>query len=399
MHGMISLLVGALVAISAHAKREVRVAGTVVVEIGDKDCNVVDFGAKGDGKSNDTDAFQAALDECSKDGGRVLVPKGGPYLIAALSITGSNVELNLDDEATVLVSNDRDKWPGEVAIITASEVHDVAITGGGVIDGQGMEWWEHRDDFRPRTVYFHSVQNSIVTGVTIKNPPNHCLELYCDNCEVAGVTVLAPPSTGVDKPSHNTDALDVHGSPFHVHDCHFDTGDDNVAMHANDTLVENNYFGNGHGASIGSLCDDWLRNITVRNTVFNGTTSGIRIKTHPKCAGEVKEVVYENLSMTNVETVLTIDMFYEDDGDQKKTSMKIHDVSIRNVTSVGEKYVGYLKCDKDSPCEDIDLQDFKASQSEWNCDSSSSDSSNSCCEEAKGKADNVSPDWPCKSSL
>ena len=38
-------------------------------------------------------------------------------------------------------------------------------------------------------------------------------------------------------------------------------GDDNVAVHANDTLVENSYFGSGHGASIGSLCDDWLRNV------------------------------------------------------------------------------------------------------------------------------------------
>ena len=128
-------------------------------------------------------------------------------------------------------------------------------------------------------------------------------------------------------------------------------------MHANDTLVENNYFGNGHGASISSLCDDWLRNITVRNTVFNGTTSGIRIKTHPKCAGEVKEVVYENLSMTNVETVLAIDMFYEDDGDQE-------DVDEDPLTCRSERHLGWRKVrgaegDKDSPCEDIDLQDFR----------------------------------------
>ena len=47
----------------------------------------------------------------------------------------------------------------------------------------------------------------------------------------------------------------------------FTTGDDNIAGHANDTLVEDSYFGSGHGASIGSLCDSYIRNFTVRNSV------------------------------------------------------------------------------------------------------------------------------------
>jgi hypothetical protein len=50
----------------------------------------------------------------------------------------------------------------------------------------------------------------------------------------------------------------------------FTTGDDNVAVHANGTLVEDSYFGSGHGASIGSLCDDWITNVTFRNISFHG---------------------------------------------------------------------------------------------------------------------------------
>ena len=65
-----------------------------------------------------------------------------------------------------------------------------------------------------------------------------------------------------------------------MHDCLFDTGDDNIAAHANNTLIENCQFGNGHGASIGSLCNNWLTNITFRNIEFNGTTTGCRIKVH-----------------------------------------------------------------------------------------------------------------------
>ena len=45
-----------------------------------------------------------------------------------------------------------------------------------------------------------------------------------------------------------SDAIDVHGSPAWIHHCYFSVGDDNVAMHSNDTLVEDNLFGTGHGA-------------------------------------------------------------------------------------------------------------------------------------------------------
>ena len=59
-----------------------------------------------------------------------------------------------------------------------------------------------------------------------------------------------------------------------MHGCNFTTGDDNVAIHANHTLVEDSYFGTGHGASIGSICDSWVTNVTVRRTTFDGTTAG-----------------------------------------------------------------------------------------------------------------------------
>lgn len=48
------------------------------------------------------------------------------------------------------------------------------------------------------------------------------------------------------------------GDPFYIHDVNFTTGDDNIAGHANNTLVEDSYFGSGHGASIGSLCGSYI---------------------------------------------------------------------------------------------------------------------------------------------
>jgi hypothetical protein len=54
--------------------------------------NVLDFGAKGDGKTDDTQAFQKALDEAGKKGGIVFVP-AGDYLIKSHLLIPPNVTL------------------------------------------------------------------------------------------------------------------------------------------------------------------------------------------------------------------------------------------------------------------------------------------------------------------
>ena len=75
--------------------------------------------------------------------------------------------------------------------------------------------------------------------------------------------------------------------------------------------VENCYFGQGHGASIGSLSGGWFKNITVRDIKFNGTTNGMRIKSDAgSSAGKVWDVYYTNLEMENVENPIVITQFY-----------------------------------------------------------------------------------------
>ena len=69
------------------------------------------------------------------------------------------------------------------------------------------------------------------------------------------------------------------GSPFYIHDCTISVGDDNIAGHANDTLVEDCAFGTGHGASIGSLSSGITQNVTFRRITFNGTVQAMRVKT------------------------------------------------------------------------------------------------------------------------
>lgn len=225
------------------------------------------------------------------------------FLTRGIEFRSSNTRLVLPERVTLLVSDDRDSWEGDdiTAVILADGYDNVTITGGGgsggggdddysddspwsggVVNGQGLVWWQNRDDFRPHTVDFKHVTGALIEGIAFRDPPSHCLELYSDHTEVRYVTVTAPSSTGLSDDSmesHNTDAVDVHGSPFWIHHVNFTTGDDNVAIHTSDVLVEASYFGSGHGASIGSLGTEIaLTNITIRNVAFNGTTAGFRIK-------------------------------------------------------------------------------------------------------------------------
>jgi len=264
-------------------------------------------------------------------------------------------------------------------IITAKSYNNLAITGGGLINGQGEIWWENRDDFRPRTLYFSKIETALISDIAIKDPPNHCMEMYSDNTEISGVNVTAPPSTGSGNISHNTDAVDVHGQPFYIHNCNFTTGDDNVACHNNDTLVENCYFGTGHGASIGSICGEYVKNVTFNNIVFNQTTAAVRIKTDQGCDGFVKDVVYQNLVTYNVETTIDITMYYATSSDP--TTVVIDNIVIKNVTAYNSKDAGEFNCVPESPCRNIQLTDVvhKTTATAW------------MCANAYGTASNVSP--------
>ena len=265
---------------------------------------------------NATHTLQKHLDDPKC--GKVIVSGPSKHTITAIRFTRSNTELHLEEGSILQVSNDRENWPGQNHVVSATHLEHLAITGSGTFYGNGLVWWRNRDKFRPKLVDFSHVQHALLSDTLYLDAPNHVLELYCDNCELSGVRVLSPPSTGSCEKdntcSHNTDALDVHGSPFYVHDVNFTTGDDNVAMHANGTLVEDSYFGTGHGASIGSLCNDWLTNITVRNVTFRGTTAGARIKSHPMCGGKVWNVTYENLTMHDVHQAIVLTQFYDGDG-------------------------------------------------------------------------------------
>jgi Pectate lyase superfamily protein len=129
--------------------------------------NVKDKGAKGDGKTDDTAAIQAAIDLVAGTGGTVLVPDGIYMIDAAgkprLSLK-DDMTLKLVNGATLkAIPNSQKKY----SILTISGVANVAVIGGtleGERDqhkGKGGEWGMGIN-------IEHGAEHITIAGVTAK---------------------------------------------------------------------------------------------------------------------------------------------------------------------------------------------------------------------------------------
>lgn len=293
-------------------------------QIPDQTYTVTDFGAKGDGKSINTKPIQEALDKAARTGGKVVIPKGS-FLCGPLVMHGQT-NLVLLKGAFLKLRNEIDSIPVEKEryhhFITISNASDVKISGEGTIDGQGQVWWEkftakqliYR---RPQMLFATHVERLELEGITFLNPPNTHVSLKdCEEVYIHHVTIDAPER------SRNTDGLNISVKNCLIENCNIRTGDDNIAVNfgnrnttaevpeCENITIRNCVFGYGHGLSIGSFTAGGLRNMTVQSCKFEGTTSGIRIKTARGRGGVVENISYSDITMNNVKWPIFISEYY-----------------------------------------------------------------------------------------
>jgi polygalacturonase len=319
-------------------------------------------GAYADGKHLDTQAIQAAFDSVAALGtGGIVRFTAGTYLTGPFILKGNNLTVQIDSEATILATTNKNLFAQAGAdttklltstrnFISSSGCNNLTIQGKGTIDGQGSAWWPHLDTIpRPRLMQLNSGTKLEVKEVTLQNSPmfHLCPNSYYD-VSIHDIKVLAPAS------SPNTDGIDPSAChKVRIYNCYVDNGDDNIAIGSSSTsygtwgavstdiVIKHNTFMHGHGVSIGSYTNGGVDSMLVDSCTFNGTTNGVRIKSQRGRGGNVRNITYSNLTMTNVHYPIYFTGYYSDVPDQAvdtlfpvtSTTPNFHDILVKNLKS------------------------------------------------------------------
>jgi polygalacturonase/PKD repeat protein len=320
---------------------------------------ITNYGAYGDGVSNNAAAIQSAINAAgAAGGGTVIVSAVGiltNYLSGPINLT-NNVSLQINGGA-MLQALPMSSWPNvNTAFITATNVHDVEISGSGTIDGQGAAWWPGGGT-RPPLVQMALCTRVLIQTVTAQNPPFYHFRLIGGNTNVTvqGITINSPTN------SPNTDGVDISGTNTLIQNCWIQDGDDDICI-KNDTglptaniIVSNCTFNGGHGISVGSDTAGGVQNFIVNDCTYNGTIYGIRLKSDNAASGSgaggvVQNLLYSNLTMTNVQYPIIIYSYYNEVGtpdeidpataageevDPTNNCVVWRNITIANVTATG----------------------------------------------------------------
>ncbi|KAI3687726.1 hypothetical protein L1987_81428 [Smallanthus sonchifolius] len=287
--------------------------------------HVTSYGAKGDGRTDDSKAFLEAWAELCGDvsaNPTLVIPSGMTFLLSPLVFNGSSCKshnLNIKLLGVITAPNTRAGW--RVCIekqfwIYFTLVKGLTIDGPGRIDGQGAAWWGEKEPTetcnRPTALHFYKCPGLRLKDTThINSPFLHISIVNCEDVDIGNLQITAPEH------SPNTDGIDISASShIHIHDSNIQTGDDCVAINGGvfDVNVTNVLCGPGHGISIGSLGEneshDSVEQVRVQHCNITGTTNGLRIKTVPNGTGYARGIIFQDINLINVRNPIIIDQHY-----------------------------------------------------------------------------------------
>ena len=289
-------------------------------------CDVDDFGAVADDGLSDTDAIRVALKACGGPGGGEIVLKGpGVYESAPMNLT-SNQVLHVGTGAILrapMVNKTghcydnhapcpyavMDRFPSYQMsrsgfgcrlgpFIGAFRQHNITITGGGTIDGNGQWFWEPAQMAglkieRPRLVELQFVQRLRIGPIVLRNSPYWTLHpIYCNDVVIRDILITADDGKG--GWGYNTDGIDPDSCKnVLIENYVYSAGDDAIAVKSgwnyagytfnmsSENITARNCSSNGRGGyTIGSEMSGGVRNVTFEDSTSTGI-AGIRISSQP----------------------------------------------------------------------------------------------------------------------
>ncbi|MBQ9622774.1 MAG: glycoside hydrolase family 28 protein [Treponema sp.] len=332
--------------------------------------NIKDFGAKNNGKFDNTKAFKSAFDELAKNGGGKLVVGEGVWLTGPIDLV-DNAILELKEGAELSFISDPSvyppaytRWEGVEcyamhALLRAADCKNVTITGKGTINGNGNDWWgivkakkavgqskpmatyelalaklnpgfenqagggggRETQFLRPCLVEFMNCQHVVFEGIQLKNSPFWTVHpLYSDDLTLKDLRIENPYS------APNTDGIDIDScTNVKVLNCFVSVGDDGICLKSGsgpDGIRVNKPTVNvtikdctvrlAHGGIVfGSETAAGIQHVLAENCDLSGTDRGIRIKSRRGRGGDLCDITLKNLVMNDTLCPIAMNMYYK----------------------------------------------------------------------------------------
>jgi polygalacturonase len=306
-------------------------------------CNVLSFGAVGDGKTVDTISIRAAIAACI--GSELVFPAPGIYLSAPLNLSSDSAYIIEAGASLKAISGPFD-WPIASGLpsyapsywryqpfIWAVDQHNITLSGGGVIDGSGGDFWwpawfngsliDPLVMHRPYLLELYNCSDVNVTDVSLRDSPFWTVHPYISTrVELRSLTISAPVG------SPNTDGIDPDSSSYIViTDTTITNGDDCIAIKSgrgptgaafarpsHHITVSNITLLSGLGITIGAEAAGGVYDVLVSGVTASSVLAPVHLQNprwhDPSWAegGTISNVTFENYSISNAHTAIFINL-------------------------------------------------------------------------------------------
>ncbi|XP_023526898.1 probable polygalacturonase At3g15720 [Cucurbita pepo subsp. pepo] len=366
-----------------------------------KNIDVVHYGAAGDGKTDDSQAFLKAWMAVCKatTPSAMLVPSSKTFLLNPVKFEGPCMSSNVGVKilGKVVAPTDVDDWK-EFKVknwLWFANVSGLDIHGNGQIDGQGAGWWNQKSNGRPTALAVYDCDNLRLSGLThINSPKSHMHIVRCNHASISQLNILAPED------SPNTDGIDVaYSTDVKIQNCSIATGDDCIAISegSSNIHITNIECGPGHGISIGSLGEDGatsaVEEVRVQDCHLKGTMYGARIKTWQGGSGYARKISFRGITLDQVRNPIIINQYYcngKKDCKNETSAVEVSDVLYQGLRGTSTTKVAVkLSCSESIGCKNLAFEDIDIKSTD------SDKTTQSSCSNAHGTSTNTVPTIDC----